>query len=248
MDSPAGDTLYGVSYVDIYDQLMRNRGKDYAGQAEEVARLVREQHPAASSLLDVACGTGLHLRFFAKLFDRVMGVDGSPDMLAFARTRLPDIQLRRADMREFRLSESFDVITCMFAVPHLRSVAELEKTVGCFADHLAPGGVLVIEPWFDPDRFAPGYVATDLIECPDRTIFRVSHSSHHDEDPARVRMVVHFVEADHGRGIRHATETIDMTLFNQEQYSAAFASNGCTADYVPGGRFPRGLWLARQAS
>jgi SAM-dependent methyltransferase len=239
--------VYASRYVEIYDLLMRSRCKDYAGEAAEVARIVRERNPAAASLLDVACGTGLHLQFFVELFERAVGLDLSEDMLSHAQACIPGLHVRQADMRTFHAGESFDAITCMFAIPHLQSAAELETTVDCFVRHLTPRGVVVIEPWFGPEEFTPGYVATDLIEDGARTIFRVSHSIRHAGSGHRVQMVVHYVEAESTSGVQFSTETLHMTLFTREQYETAFARAGCVAEYLRGDRFERGLWIARRS-
>jgi len=238
--------VYENRYVEVYDLLMRSRGKDYAAEANEVARLVRDRSRDAASLLDVACGTGLHLQYFAKQFDHVVGLDQSEDMLEFAGRTLPGLALRCGDMRRFEVGETFDAITCMFAIPHLRSPAELDATVACFARHLAPGGVVVIEEWFTPERFIPGYVATDLInDGPQRTV-RVSHTVRGADRENQVRMVVHYVDVAPESGIQHWTESADMTLFTHDDYETAFARAGCVAEYVaPGELFERGLWIAQ---
>lgn len=238
--------MYQNRYVEIYDLLMRNRDKDYAAQADEVARIVRERSPDAASLLDVACGTGLHLQYFVKQFDQVVGLDQSEDMLSFASRQLPGLDLRCGDMRWFDTDESFDAITCMFAIPHLRSAAELDSTIGCFARHLAPGGVVVIEPWFAPEQFIPGYVAADLIHDGAQRLVRVSHTTHSPDRDDQVRMVVHYVDVAPESGIQYWTEELDMTLFTSDHYETAFARAGCVAEYVaPGNLFERGLWIAR---
>ncbi|MFC4899364.1 class I SAM-dependent DNA methyltransferase [Streptosporangium amethystogenes subsp. fukuiense] len=248
-DLKCGDRkMYRARYVEIYDLLMRNRKKDYADQSAEVARIVHRRNPFASSLLDVACGTGLHLQFFVKLFDRTVGLDISEDMLRFSQAKIPGLEVRCADMREFEMGELFDAITCMFAIPHLQSVAELETTIECFARHLAPGGILIIEPWFGPDEFIPGHAATDLIKDGSRTIFRASHSIRHPGDGDRMQMVVHSVEVDPASGIHHSTDTLLMTLFTREQYETAFAKAGCDAEHLRDDRFERGLWVARRAA
>jgi ubiquinone/menaquinone biosynthesis C-methylase UbiE len=36
--------------------------KDYGEEAQDLVSLIRERNPKAGSLLDVACGTGEHLR------------------------------------------------------------------------------------------------------------------------------------------------------------------------------------------
>jgi len=51
-----------------------------------------DRNPNARTLLDVACGTGAHLVHFNNLY-AVEGLDLSPDLLAIAAQRLPDIVL-----------------------------------------------------------------------------------------------------------------------------------------------------------
>lgn len=48
--------------------------KDYAAEAVEVQGLIEKRNPDAGTLLDVACGTGLHLQYLAGAFD-VEGID-----------------------------------------------------------------------------------------------------------------------------------------------------------------------------
>ena len=40
--------------------------KDYAGESQRLASIIRERAPMARTLLDVACGTGRHLEYLAK--------------------------------------------------------------------------------------------------------------------------------------------------------------------------------------
>lgn len=235
-------TVYRDGYAEVYDRIMRTRGRDHAAQARTIARLVRDHDPGATRLLDVACGTGLHLRFLREEFD-VTGVDASADMLAVAGARVPGLRTHRADMREVELADRFDVITCLFAVPHLGSAAELGLVVARFVRHLAPGGVLLVEPWYEPAEFIEGYVSRDVVEEPERTTVRLSHSTR--LDGSRVRMVVHHAEAHAVTGIRHATDTFDMTLFTAPEFEAAFAAAGCDAEHVPAAPFRWGLWVAR---
>ncbi|MGC7103003.1 class I SAM-dependent methyltransferase [Amycolatopsis lurida] len=222
---------------------MRSRSKDYAAEADEVLRIARRLKPDARSVLDVACGTGLHLQYFTKLFDRAVGLDRSEDMLRFAQDRIPGLPVRCAEMSRFELDESFDVITCMFAIPHLRSPAELDAMVDCLMRHLTAGGVVIIESWFAPEEFLPGYVATDLITDGDRKIFRVSHSVRRGD---QAEMVVHYVEADPASGIQHYTEHDRMTLFTREHYKTAFARARCDTEYLENTPFERGLWVAQR--
>lgn len=99
----------------IYDLLYVGSGiKDYPAEAAELHRIIQEASPAAQTLLDVACGTGAHLVEMQRWY-AVEGVDLSPAMLAVARTRLPGIPLREADMRTIDLGRTFDAVTCLFS-------------------------------------------------------------------------------------------------------------------------------------
>jgi ubiquinone/menaquinone biosynthesis C-methylase UbiE len=40
--------------------------KDYAVEAADIARHLREEHPRALTVLDIACGTGEHARLLAE--------------------------------------------------------------------------------------------------------------------------------------------------------------------------------------
>ncbi|MFJ9555964.1 class I SAM-dependent DNA methyltransferase [Nocardiopsis sp. NPDC101807] len=239
--------MYDSSYASVYDTVMIHRGKDYDAEAAVIAGLVRERSPAADSLLDTACGTGLHLRAFSGHFARVAGLDGSDEMLELARARVPGLRTWRSDLREVALDTRFDVITCMFAVPHLESEDELASVVQGLVRHLNPGGVLVVEPWVGPEGFTPGHVSRDLVEDGGRTVVRLSHSTRVTGRHDRMRMVVHYAVADPEEGLSHATDGWEMSLFTPEQYAAAFEKAGCKAEHLRTEPFAHGLWVAVRA-
>jgi SAM-dependent methyltransferase len=103
--------LYSRS-AEYYDKLYAK--KDYEGEAARLAALIRERHPSARTLLDVACGTGRHLAFLKREFE-AEGLDASRRILALARAANPDLRFRVGDMRRFRLGERFDVVACLFS-------------------------------------------------------------------------------------------------------------------------------------
>lgn len=92
--------------------------------------------------LDAACGTGRFAELLARRGHRVMGVDSSPDMLAYARRRVPDGEFRVGELDRLPLADgSVDVIVCALALVHVPS---LEPVLAEFARVLRPGGDLVI--------------------------------------------------------------------------------------------------------
>ncbi|WP_093798914.1 trans-aconitate 2-methyltransferase [Streptomyces sp. Wb2n-11] len=235
--------MFGHDLAEVYELVYRSRGKDWAEEAAETSRLIRERLPAADSLLDVACGTGAHLETFDGFFGHTEGLELSAAMLERATGRLPGVPLHQGDMRAFDLGRSFDAVVCLFtAIGYLRSLADMRAAVATMARHLRPGGVLVVEPWWFPERFLDGYVAGDLASDEHRTVARISHST---REGRTTRMEVRFVIGEAG-GIREFTEVDILTLFTREEYLAAFADAGCPAEYLRPEWTARGLFVARR--
>lgn len=232
------------SAADLYDLLYEDR-KDYRAEAEVVAGFVRERQPLAASLLDVACGTGLHLAAFAELFDRAEGVDIAEPMLAVARRRLPATPLHKGDMREFRLGGVFDVVVCMFSsIAYLRSTEDLDRALVTMTEHLAPGAVLVVEPWYFPERFLDGHVSAHALTVAGRAVTRVSHST---REAGVTRMEIHYSVADEMHGVRHRSEIDFLTLFGRDDYEQAFGRAGLKVEYVGTGGTGPGLFVGTRS-
>lgn len=231
--------MYGPEFAEIYDHVYTLRGKDYPAETKYVTEQIRGRLPEASSLLDVACGTGGHLRYFDELFQHVEGVEISEAMLSVARDRMPGIPLHQGDMRAFDVGRTFDALVCMFAAVAHQSADELAGTLRCFARHLRPGGVVVVEPWWFPETFLDGYVAADVLTPDHRTISRVSHTRLQD---GASHMDVHYVVADAG-GARHFVESYVHQLFSRELYERTLREAGFTTEYIEGAQSGRGLFL-----
>ncbi|MBV2153222.1 bifunctional 2-polyprenyl-6-hydroxyphenol methylase/3-demethylubiquinol 3-O-methyltransferase UbiG [Kitasatospora sp. SUK 42] len=233
--------MYGADLTEIHDLIHESRGKDYAAEAHDLTRRVRALRPDADSLLDVACGTGAHLRHFGGLFDRVAGLELSEPMVRAARRALPDVPVHTGDLRDFRLETRFDVITCLFgSLGYATDAAELHAALAAFARHLTSGGVVAVDPWWFPETYLDGYVSGDVATVAGRTVARVSHSARAGD---ACRMDVHYVVADARTGVRHFTETHRISLFPRATYEAAFRAAGLDVTYVPGLYAGRGLFL-----
>lgn len=232
--------------ADVYHDFYQGRGKDYPGEAAAVLALFPEHLAEATSLLDVACGTGAHLHELSGSFDKAVGVDLSPEMLAVAARKNPRIPLHQGDMRDFRLGSRFSVVTCMFSsIGYLKDTADLQQAVQNLADHLAPDGVLILEPWWFPDTFLSGWVGADVVTANGRTISRVSHSV---REGSASRMEVHYTVAAPETGIEHFTDTHVMTLFDRETYEAAFRGAGLEPRYTRDEAFTPGIFVGTRES
>ncbi|MCT2585125.1 class I SAM-dependent methyltransferase [Actinophytocola gossypii] len=233
--------MYESEDAELYDLIHQGRGKDYATESAQVARLILAEKPDATSLLDVACGTGEHLQHLSGTFPDVAGLDLSEDMLLAAKERLPDVPLHLGDMSDFDLGREFDAVTCLFSsIGHMRTTEDLETALRRFARHTVPGGVLVVDPWWFPETFLPGYVAGDVIRAPGRTIARVSHAS---LEGNATRMDVHYLVAANHAGVRHLAESTLITLFTRDEYEQAFRRAGWAPTYLEEGPTARGLFV-----
>jgi ubiquinone/menaquinone biosynthesis C-methylase UbiE len=89
-------------------------------------------------LLDVGCGTGIHMtRYIGRGFDAA-GIDGSERMLEHARTANPSAVLELADVERIPFADaSFDFVLCVEVLRYLPDAA------GCIREMarvLKPGG------------------------------------------------------------------------------------------------------------
>ncbi|KAI3393654.1 hypothetical protein diail_3834 [Diaporthe ilicicola] len=102
-----------------------------------------------SSVLDLACGTGIGLRLVRSLgASKLVGVDISPQMLEIARPTLPHAELHAADcsrpLDKLGLDPgSFDVVLGFWLLNYCPSSAEMRGMWANVAAHLKPGGRFV---------------------------------------------------------------------------------------------------------
>ena len=91
--------------------------------------------------LDVACGTGRHTEHLARTHTTT-GVDGSPEMLAVAREKVPGAEFIEADVCHIPLPDaSFDVVVCALALCHFPELAAPVSEIGRLAN---PGATVVL--------------------------------------------------------------------------------------------------------
>jgi len=220
----------------IYDVVYSHL--DYPAHAATVEAVVRRRNPQAETLLDVACGTGVHLGIWADEFE-VEGIDIDPAMLAVAAERVPDVTLHQADMQDFDLHRTFDVVTCMFSsIGYAAGEGDLRASMASMARHLVPGGVLVVEPWLTPEVIQPPYLRTHVVERDDIVVARTSRMQH---DGAVSDMYMDYLVTT-AKGSELFSEHHVMGTFTSDQYLAAASAAGLEAEWDPVGTFlERGL-------
>jgi SAM-dependent methyltransferase len=139
---------YGA-FAYAYDQAL---GERYFRAVRRLLVDVLERYPSATGThLDVACGTGLAMPFFASHGFVSTGVDLSPVMLNVARKRAP--RLVAGDTRALPLRAPFSRITCLYdALNHLLDPRELGSAFGEIA-RVMDGDSLFIFDMNHPDVY-----------------------------------------------------------------------------------------------
>jgi demethylmenaquinone methyltransferase / 2-methoxy-6-polyprenyl-1,4-benzoquinol methylase len=110
------------------------------GQDPRWRRFLVSRIPSGASVLDVATGTGAVAVELLKRGCTVVGIDQSPEMLAVARERLPDVRFVEGRAEELPFEDaSFDALTVTYL---LRYVDDPGETLKELARVVRSGGVI----------------------------------------------------------------------------------------------------------
>lgn len=233
-----------ASYEDlaeVYDEVYS--WKDYARESARIqALLAHEGVRHGAALLDVGCGTGSHLVHLARWF-RVTGLDPSPRMLSRARRKVPRGRFVRGRMQTFRLPQRFDAILCLFStIGYVRSSSEMRETLRNLVRHLAPAGVLLLEPWIEPSQFLARHVHLLTVDRPELKIARATASRREGEHSI---LEMHYLVARPG-AVEHFRERHVMTLVPIAQVRSWLEAEGLSVHTFSRGFTGRGLIIARR--
>ena len=218
--------------------------KDYAAEAARIHSLIRRyNHAPGRRLLDVGCGTGMHLAFLRHYGYSLEGLDYSAAMLTQARRRCPTIPFYQGDMATFRLDHQVDILTCLFsAIGHVAGPTGLAQTLATFYHHLQPGGIAIVEPWLTPATAEGGSFTPLLAERPSISVARLTENR---VEGRSSRQFLHYL-VQTPAGVQYLQETLNQWLFTPEEYSAAFTAAGFQVEFTSSGLTDRGLYIAQR--
>ncbi len=229
--------------AEIYD-LIYGQFKDYAGETRRIAEIVRGLHPEARTVLDVGCGTGEHARLLARDHGfAVDGIDIEPEFVRLARQKNPDARFAVADMVDFDLGRRYDAVLCLFSsIGYVTTPENVERALRSFRRQLVPGGVVVVEPWIEPDAWTPGTVFMHTAESDTVKVCRMSHSGR--RGPISTLQFHYLIGTE--AGIEHRTELHELLLLRRDEMETMLRAAGFDdVRYDPEGLVGRGLFIAR---
>ncbi len=214
--------------------------KSYPAEAEQLDSIIQKRKLSSGNrLLDVACGTGLHIQALRTHGYEAEGLDLDENLVATARERNPGVTFHCADMMDFGLGRTFDVITCLFsAIGYVKTVERMRSAIANMARHLDPGGVLIVEPWFSPDAALQplGSLSVDLPEL------KVARIVSMEKIGNRSVAHFHYLIGKLG-GVDYLVERHELGLFSPAEYRGAFESAGLETTHDARGLIGRGLWI-----
>jgi len=228
----------------FYNSIYATIGKDHSLEAQQVHHIIQQYKKSpGNTLLEVACGTGLHASVLQEKY-QVEGLDLDAEILAVARQDHPDIPFYQADMADFDLGKQFDAITCLFSsIGYTKTKERLEQSIQNMNQHLLPGGVLIVEPWFTPEKWRPGYVSALFVDQPNLKISRMNIS----EVDGRLSFFVFHYTVGTPQAIEYFTERHELGLFTHEEYLDAFRKTGLDVNHDPEGLDGRGLYIGMKS-
>jgi SAM-dependent methyltransferase len=212
------------SFAHVYDAL-------YAGQTAflvtQVAFLKEVFGPGPQALLDLGCGTGIHVAALAQNGYSVTGVDLDPLMLLAARRKWPGAKIIRADLRRLPFRGSYAGALCLESpLAYLLEEADLQLALASIGTALVQGGRLVIDVFDYPGTLGTRDVGPHevLFSTPEMQV--IVRESHHYEKRNRTWKMYQEFEVDEA-GERYSFAVIhELQVRTMDDYARALESAG----------------------
>ncbi|XZF15558.1 class I SAM-dependent DNA methyltransferase [Chitinophagaceae bacterium MMS25-I14] len=215
--------------------------KDYRAEADKIGGEIHRLKPEARTLLDIACGTGEHHRYLKENFS-VDGTDINEHFLEIARQKNPEGTYSNADMRSFELGRKYDVVTCLFSsVGYLKNLDEITSALRSFYNHLSPGGLLIVEPWFTEDNWKDGNTNMQTHNTDEVKVCRM-HRSYKEGNISVLDF--HYLIGTKDKDIQYFEERHELRLTSVAEMMEALVQAGFKSTYDPAGFTGRGVYYA----
>ena len=216
--------------------------KNYKKEDSKIKKLIsRYKKSEGKNLLDIACGTGHHLKFFKDSFS-CTGIDINNEMLRVAKKNVNKVVFKQANMINFNLNKKFDVILCIFSsIGYVKTYSNLRITIKNFARHLKKGGIVIIEPWFGKPEFKAGMPWMTTYDSKYIKIARLNVSKVKNNTSI---LDMHYLVAEKNKDVRHFVDRHELGLFDIKKTLKIMKEAGFEAKFLRNGLMKdRGIYI-----
>jgi len=135
----SANTLY-TDLSDYYDLMCVDI--DYQAQSSCIHRLQQIFGNDGNTYLDLACGTGPHVRHFIDFGYHSSGLDINQPMLDIAKNRCPEAHFSLQNMSAFSVAKPLDLITCLlYSIHYNDGIEKLRNCIVSVHQALTTGGM-----------------------------------------------------------------------------------------------------------
>jgi SAM-dependent methyltransferase len=108
--------------------------------------IIGETLPDRAKVLDLCCGTGQLAKVLTDKGYQVTGIDGSREMLRYAKENAPAAEFTVADARSFKFPPTYNAVFSTFnSLNHILKLEELLRTFKNVRKCLVSGGIFIFD-------------------------------------------------------------------------------------------------------
>lgn len=188
-------------------------------------RLFLPEVPPGGHLLDLCCGSGQLAAELLRRSYRVTGVDGSEELLRFARENAPGAEFVHADARSFHLPAIYDgALSTYDSLNHLLHFDELTAAFRHARAALKGGAPFLLDLNMDEGYRARWRGSFGLAES-DHALLAISS---YDPNSGQAQIAITMFRLNDGRWDR-ADVTLHQRRYSEEEVRAALQAAGFTS-------------------
>lgn len=221
-------------YYDLIKSL-----KEYQKEADQIIDTLKYFGISSGNILDLACGTGEHDKYIKSKF-QIDGLDLNKEFIEIARIKNPECIYYEENMIDFEINKTYDAIICLYgSIGYTKSLDNLSKMIACCKKHLKDNGLLIIEPWYNPDNWEVNVIHTTSVKSKSVSITRMSVGS---EDGS---INFHYLIGENGKGIEYFTEKYEFGLFTHKELMKILHKNKFDTIFMEHTFQKRGLYTGK---
>lgn len=153
--------MSSVSFYSEYDLFAKIHNEflgvfDSKNSIANLEELLLPYLSEGAHILDICCGTGQLVQYLLKKGYKVTGLDGSKEVLRYARDNAPGAEFIFSDVRSFKSQPTFDAVVSTNALYHVLNLDELKSIFHNVYAALQESGLFIFDL-----RLANGFQADD---------------------------------------------------------------------------------------